>query len=70
MEGRQYQVRKIGRVKYADRASFPPDHLGRQSPMIIQKFLYTGEWPVSYRVITVFGEVVLASGKPHDAASR
>ena len=57
--GANVRIRKIGRVKFADRASYPPDHLGRRGPMIVQKFVYTGEWPVSYRVITVFGEVVL-----------
>ena len=58
-KGANVKVRRTGRVRFADRSSFPPDHLGRHGPMIIQKFVYTGEWPVSYRVVTVFGEVVL-----------
>jgi hypothetical protein len=27
--------------------------------MLVQSFVFTGEWPTSYRVVTVFGEPVL-----------
>ena len=27
--------------------------------MIAQRFIYTGEWPTSYRVVTFFGETLL-----------
>jgi len=59
MFGAHVKPRKTSRVKFEDPASLPSTHLGSRAPMIVQKFVYTGEWPVSYRVVTVFGDVVL-----------
>ena len=30
------------------------------SDRIVQEFIYTGRWPVSYRVVTLFGEAMIA----------
>ncbi|HEY4345806.1 MAG TPA: hypothetical protein VGN05_15760 [Parvibaculum sp.] len=35
---------------------FPPDHPARTLPVLIQQFIDTGEYPESYRVLTLFGE--------------
>jgi hypothetical protein len=35
---------------------FPPGHPSRQSPVLVQQFVDTGEWPSYYRVLTLFGE--------------
>ncbi|MEG3806264.1 hypothetical protein DBT53_000625, partial [Aerococcus mictus] len=35
---------------------FPADHPIRKSPILVQKFIDTGEYPESYRVLTLFGE--------------
>lgn len=57
--GAHVKARRTTRVKYAEPSSFAADHLGSKGPMIAQEFVYTGEWPVSYRVVSVFGEIVL-----------
>ncbi len=49
--GMDIKIRKTGRIHYEKDC---PD--GRQH--LIQKFIYTGSQPVSYRVLTFFGEVL------------
>lgn len=34
---------------------FPPDHLARAEPVLIQRFVDTGEFSESFRVLTLFG---------------
>ena len=58
--GAHVKARRTSRVKYADPSSYPSGHLGSKGPMIVQEFVYTGEWPVSYRVVSVFGDTVLS----------
>lgn len=53
------RIRRTSRIGYVSPESLPADHPGRLGPMLVQKFVYTGRWPVSYRVVTLFGEVVL-----------
>ncbi len=59
VRGANVRIRKTGRVAYADPHSYPVGHYGREGPMLAQKFVYTGPWPTSFRVITLFGEVLL-----------
>ena len=54
------KVHKTARVRYQRPEDFPEDHLGRRAPMLAQKFIYTGRWPVGFRVMTYFGRVILA----------
>lgn len=35
---------------------YPPDHIARASPVLIQRFIDTGEYSMSYRVLLLFGE--------------
>jgi glutathione synthase/RimK-type ligase-like ATP-grasp enzyme len=53
------RIRRTGRVRYAPPDSYPAQHHGRKGPMIVQRFIYTGERPTSYRVFTFFGETLL-----------
>ena len=53
-------VHRTGRVRFKPPADFPEGHLGRLGPMIAQKFIYSGRWPVAYRVVTFFGRAVAA----------
>jgi hypothetical protein len=47
-------------VRWRPREDYPEGHPGRRGPMLAQQFVYTGPWPVSYRVLTYFGEPVSA----------
>jgi hypothetical protein len=59
VRGANVRIRKTGRVAYVDPSSYPVGHYGREGPMLAQKFVYTGPWPTSFRVVTLFGEVLL-----------
>src|SRR5581483_1850819 len=54
------RIRKTGRVRYVAPENLPHDHRGRFGPMLAQRFVYSGPWPTTYRVITFFGEVLLS----------
>ena len=58
-KGAFVRIRRTERVQYAPPDSFPADHYGRLGPMIAQRFIYTGERPTSFRVVTFFGETLL-----------
>lgn len=38
---------------------FPPHHPARKGPVLVQRFIDTGEYATSYRVLTLFGEPVM-----------
>jgi len=42
-------------VRYQPPESFPAGHAGREGPMLAQRFVYTGPWPVYHRLVTCFG---------------
>jgi hypothetical protein len=52
-------MQRTGRVRFRAAAELPEDHPARHGPMLAQRFIHTGPWPVSYRVLTYFGKVVL-----------
>ncbi len=58
--GAYVRLRRTGKVRYQPPESYPEDHPGRQGPMLAQRFIFTGPQPISYRVLTCFGEVVMA----------
>jgi hypothetical protein len=73
--GAQVRIRKATRLRYASPDSLPEGHYGRDGPMIAQRFIYTGEWPTSYRVVTLFGKVLLcyrqvSPGRGHPLKGR
>lgn len=51
---------KTGRVRFRPSSEYPEGHLGRNGPMIAQRFIHTGRWPVAYRIVTYFGKVIVA----------
>jgi hypothetical protein len=57
--GAQVRIRKTNRVRYVAPETMSEGNLGREGPMLAQRFIYTGEWPTSFRVITLFGKVLL-----------
>jgi hypothetical protein len=57
--GSYVRIRRTTRIRYRSPDSFPVDHYGRNGPMLVQRFIYTGEWPTSFRVVTLFGETLL-----------
>lgn len=58
--GAYVRIHKTGRVRYRPPEDYPEGHPGRRGPMLAQQFVYTGPWPVCYRVLTYFGEPVSA----------
>jgi len=56
--GAYVRIRRTGRVKYTQPESLSLDHFGRRG-MLVQEFIFTGEWPQSYRVMTLLGQTIL-----------
>jgi hypothetical protein len=56
--GAYVRIRRTGRVKYMPPESLANDHFGRRG-MLVQEFIFTGEWPQSYRVMTLLGHTIL-----------
>jgi hypothetical protein len=54
-QGAVYLIR-TQRVADLAETVFPPGHPSRQMPVIVQRFIDTGEQPSYYRVLTLFGE--------------
>jgi len=58
--GQGVVIARTEEVRYQPPESFPEGHAGREGPMLAQRFIYTGPWPVHYRVVTVFGRPMLS----------
>ncbi len=54
--GRGFQLMRTRRVRFIAPADYPPDHPGRLGPMMVQKYIDTGDHINVYRVLTLFGE--------------
>ena len=53
--GANVKIKRRGRVRYRP----PADGEAAESPyVLVQEFIYTGRWPVSYRVTSLFGSVI------------
>jgi hypothetical protein len=61
-------IHRTGRVRYKEPSTLSRDHPGRKGAMMAEQFIYTGPWPVSHRVLTLFGEPMLSIRyeAPHD----
>ena len=67
--GADVRIRRAGRARWAPPNT--PVRFASRSGVIAQKFIYTGTWPVSYRVTTLFGHVLSRlAPKPHTSADR
>ncbi|MFY9314212.1 MAG: hypothetical protein WAO95_01480 [Burkholderiales bacterium] len=58
-KGAEIFIKRARRVRFRPPESFPEDHPARRGPLLAQCFVYTGRWPVSYRVVTLFGRRLL-----------
>jgi hypothetical protein len=66
--GADVRIRRAGRVAWRAPRTLQALQLGGHSnAMVAQEFIYTGRWPVSFRVTSLLGEVVWAT---RIAASR
>ena len=54
--GRGFQLMRTRRVRFIAPSDYPPDHPGRLGPMMVQKYIDTGDHVSMYRVLTLFGE--------------
>jgi hypothetical protein len=50
------RIQRTGRVRYKAPEEYPDEDQRRMLPMLAQRFVYTGRWPVSYRVLSFLGE--------------
>ena len=53
--GANVKIKRRGRVRYKPRADATNSEYDRT---LVQEFVYTGRWPVSYRVMSLFGRVL------------
>ena len=56
--GADVRIRRASRVRW--RRSNTPVRFAAAAGVIAQKFIYTGPWPVSYRVSTLFGRTLFS----------
>ena len=54
--GADVRIRRAGRVRWAPADT--PVRFASRSGVIAQEFIYTGPWPISYRVGTLFGRAL------------
>lgn len=54
--GAYVRIQKTVRVRYREADELEPDDPGRRGPRLVQRFVHTGPYPVSFRVLTLFGE--------------
>jgi len=59
-KGLHMQVFRREKIAGMMASDFPKDHLIHHAPMLVQRFVYTGKYPSTYRVLTLFGEVLYA----------
>jgi len=59
--GHGIAVMRTGDVRYRPPQDIPADHPGRKGPMIVQRLIDTGPRRTFYRVLTLFGRVLMAS---------
>ena len=58
-KGAAIVIQKTGRVRYQPPESYAEGHPARKAPLIAQRFIYTGKWPVNYRIVTLFGRTLM-----------
>jgi hypothetical protein len=67
LRGAYVRIVRRERVRWKPfECGFDPDN----TDLLVQEFVYTGRWPVTYRVLTLFGEVLYASRAEGNHARR
>jgi hypothetical protein len=59
--GQGIEVMRTRDVRYRPPQDYPANHPGREGPMIVQRLIDTGPARTFYRVLTLFGRVLIAS---------
>ena len=65
----EVKIKRTGRVRW----KAPANNMARRlaaDGLIVQKFIYTGSWPVSYRVTTLFGKALFSWRVEADRSRR
>lgn len=57
--GAEVRIKRTERIKYRPVSDFAENHPGSKAPLLAQRFVYTGRWPINYRVVTVFGKTLI-----------
>ncbi len=57
--GREIKVKRTERVRHQPMDSFSEEQTASRGPMLVQRFVYTGPWASSYRVVTLFGKALM-----------
>jgi glutathione synthase/RimK-type ligase-like ATP-grasp enzyme len=73
--GAYVRIKRTMRVKFRPPKDFESGHFGRKAAMLAQEFIYTGEWPESFRVMTLLGQTILCRsqktvGRGHPLSGR
>lgn len=55
--GAYVRIKRTSRVRYKPPEALEHGHFGRRG-MLAQEFIFTGEWPESFRVMTLFGRAI------------
>jgi hypothetical protein len=58
-KGAEVKIKRRGRVRWKPPKNRRSRNLG-ETNLVVQEFIYTGRWPISYRVTTLFGRVLFA----------
>ncbi|QPC41799.1 hypothetical protein HW532_03170 [Kaustia mangrovi] len=58
--GAGVQAMRTERLRHIAPEDYPPGHPGRKGPMLVQQFIDTGPCPRHYRIMTLFGEPLVA----------
>ncbi|MEM7442159.1 MAG: hypothetical protein AAF414_02390 [Pseudomonadota bacterium] len=59
-KGAYVRIKRTSKVRFRDTGELEADNPGRTDGMLVQKLVCTGDWPVSYRVTTLFGAPLIA----------
>ena len=68
-KGAEVKIKRTGRVRWTP----PANNLARRlkaDGLLAQEFIYTGPWPVSYRVTTLFGKALFSCRVEADRSRR
>jgi hypothetical protein len=59
-KGAEIFIKRTGRVRYRAGEAYPEVHPIHKAPLLAQRFIYTGRWPISFRVVTLFGRALMS----------
>lgn len=58
--GEWIRLRRTRDVRYIPPEDYPEGHPGRKAPMLVQRFIDTGPFAASYRILTFYGQPLYA----------